>query len=699
MKKKIISLLLVFVLCIACLTGCSLLTTNSKRNLKVVVAEVNIAEVYKAESDCERKNDFATVLEDEKITKQEVLEFYNSSEASNYEGSDYETTLVNILKEIARRRVQLQYEIMYIFELAEKDSAYSNYSYDNYKSYIEAYNEAEDGNFDVYKWKFFLNQEHIDEYTYSLKKSFNNSIDTYEQRLLDEDEKESNADLRTVPTNAGVEDSEFYDTAYKIYTGFNDANNCSYEVLEGSTKKTRQKAYNTLLTNLKTNGDLKDSEDVNNVESLEFYQKLLAKQFRNAISSQFDEILEDVIAKEVATEEYITERFNKIYENQVTMYDASCSDFESAFSSISESSSVLYTPTAGKNFGYVYNILLPFNAEQTQKLSTVKNNNALSLKEYYENRELILTEIKGKDLRTTWFGGAEEYEFIATDYQLTAGSDFYKSTNGSDYLFFEDNFNGNYKLGEKSKFATIEKYTGKYAFNGSVSYDKDKDKYTLKANDVTIDDLLNEIKAYLEFNGVASSFTLSSSYDASNSVSSSGDVDYSKFIYATGSADIGTVDLNTLLVDDTSNKAYTAMSAINELQFVYSTDPGCLNTYLGYSISPYTTDYVKEFEYAAQQVVKAGVGNFAVVATDYGWHFIYCTYAVTTEGDNYTFNWADVESENEGTFSYTFYNTIKDTMINQYVTSFKNDIINVYYEEDDTVNIFEKRYQDWKVNS
>ena len=109
--------------------------------------------------------------------------------------------------------------------------------------------------------------------------------------------------------------------------------------------------------------------------------------------------------------------------------------------------------------------------------------------------------------------------------------------------------------------------------------------------------------------------------------------------------------------------------------FAYSTDTGCLNTYFGYAVSPYKTDFVKEFEYAAQYVVKEGVGTYAVTLTDYGWHIVYCTFAYQG-GEVYTYNANDKETK--GTFSYMFYETMKNNAATTAATSVQNNVMNKY---------------------
>ena len=130
---------------------------------------------------------------------------------------------------------------------------------------------------------------------------------------------------------------------------------------------------------------------------------------------------------------------------------------------------------------------------------------------------------------------------------------------------------------------------------------------------------------------------------------------------------------------------------MNELLFAYGTDPGALNSYMGYSGSPYTTSYVKEFEYAAQEAVRGGVGSYAVCATDYGWHILYCSFKYGA-GDVYGGYDHDAR-ETEGTFSNLFYESIKEAAYTNYATEEQNKVL-IEYNNDNRVTRFEKAYQD-----
>ena len=79
-------------------------------------------------------------------------------------------------------------------------------------------------------------------------------------------------------------------------------------------------------------------------------------------------------------------------------------------------------------------------------------------------------------------------------------------------------------------------------------------------------------------------------YDTNND----GEVDsYGNFVKYVGK--VNGIDTAPANYFNKESKGYKALSAVNELMFAYSTDTGCLNTYMGYAVSPYGTDFVPEF--------------------------------------------------------------------------------------------------------
>ena len=170
-----------------------------------------------------------------------------------------------------------------------------------------------------------------------------------------------------------------------------------------------------------------------------------------------------------------------------------------------------------------------------------------------------------------------------------------------------------------------------------------------------------------------------------------GVINQSANIYYKGS--VSNLNFTTDGALDKNSNSYKVLSAVNELMFAYSTDTGCLNTYLGYSIAAKeeSTSYVAEFEYAAQAAINEGVGTYYVVATDYGWHIIYVSY-VYNGGEVY--NGFDYDARNtEGTFSYYFYQSKKSSTVSSY-TNTRDSMIRYKANNDTVVTLHKDRYED-----
>jgi hypothetical protein len=384
------------------------------------------------------------------------------------------------------------------------------------------------------------------------------------------------------------------------------------------------------------------------------------------------------------------------------------SAFETAMSSMSDTSFIFYTPDttsttadddgdgAGDGaFGYIYNILLPYSTTQSNRLTelqTYLSDGVIDDDAYYIARRALLSEIKTTDQRSAWFNGETDYSFDASETSLS----YYKGANSDrNYLFFENN------LIKTEKYKQLEKYLGLYAYNGKVSKNTDG-TYSLTPNKLTIDDMLSEFVNYVNFvlgnDGSAQTPTYSSDYEATTYYKSgSKDIDYSKFVYASGLVNYGGANKKSMFV--TSSAQYRAMAAVNELQYAYTTDTSVLSQYIGYSVSAYTTSYIKEFEYAAQAAIKEAVKNncgaYTVCAGDYGWHLIYVTdFYSPAGGEVYaTPSWTAEQINTEGTFENKFYEWVKDSILTDVATTKRSTIVELF-GGDSTVTKYEKTYQD-----
>ena len=752
MKKKlirIVSLVMTAMLALGLFSGCSLgifsdmgiLVTDNQRDMQQVVAEVNLGKdktsleesfsLLSEELNSTVADQLDKVLTTDEIYKRDLVAYFMSYGYNYYsQNNSYTATFEQVMQDLVDRKIMSQFATVYYLNagevLVDRDNVTIKDGYvdisgtdgmkmngeislDGYLSAIEGKTGDEAAGAG---YSYLLADAQIKYATYVIMVSVNSAIDTYEEDYIKaEDETTSSTETRTTPTGANTLPDGYYPTKedgsidYAIYTGANSASECGeYEKKEGSTSYTRSRAYAQFIHALRENYLIgEDEKDVTDVTALSYFTTELKSQLEQMLINKFYATLAYKAAQAMSATT-LQESYQTLLNSQEASTESS--SFTTTMDSLSDTSFVVYSPK-NRKFGFVYNILLPFNTNQTKLLDSIRYTDGT--KEYYAARNTnagLLSSIEAKDQRASWFNGSEDYSFEATgDYYKNA----YNSAEGkTNYLFFKDSYVEN---GEG-----IERYAGKYPVNGTAEK-KDDGTYKLTYNLLDIDGFIDEMESYIgyvtENSSVASGKYYSGTLDdlaqwnAADKESSTfysvtadyfpkdanGVIDQSANIYYKGSvSNLGFTADGAL--DKTTN-SYKVISAVNELMFAYSTDTGCLNSYLGYSIpaKEEATSYVAEFEYAAQQAVNdgAGVGNYYVVATDYGWHIIYVSF-VYTGGEVYGgFDYN--ERNTEGTFSYYFYQSKKTSTVTEYGNN-KETMIRYNANNDTVVTLHKDRYED-----
>lgn len=693
--------------------------TRDEEDLNQVIATVDITKSENLEA--EGLSEYASAISSENITKRDLIAaYYNtaSSLSSSYSTSEIFELLVNTLTNTS---VVVQYATLSLIKdkVAEDASFLSGYQalssdVEKYELLLEGETSTNDdgGESD----RVMLAQ-------YALYSSINSSLDSQEESIINGDDQTSEAtETRTTPGGAGEEVENFLPLNddgtlnYNIYTGYTgdgysylleDSGAYADDALEGSTRSTRRLAYAQFITSLRDNYLLSEEEDVRDIMSVSYIQEEYLSQLQQQAINEYYEryqaeqeaLIESVDENGVYT--FLQNHYLSDLTDQ-TVSNSTASAFETSMSSLSDTSFILYAPategTDGGTYGYVYNILLPFSASQSVNIDSSDTS-----AQYYFERKDILTGITATDQRSAWFNGATDYSFDASQSDI----DYYGKNDGRDYLFFEDN------LTKPDRYASLDKYAGLYSYNGRVSENTDG-TYNLVPNKVDIDGFLTELENYVEYimGGDTVSIQKEDSYNASSYTDyyteetadledeSQRKIDYSRFVYATGKVDVGLDDtdlssfLSTMFVEDSA--AYKAMSAVNELQFAYTTDTSILSNYIGYSISAYETRYIPEFEYAAQTAISEGAGTIYVCAGDYGWHVIYVTATFDTAGGavyGEDIAWTADEVLTEGTFQNLYYTWIKDSTLTN-VTTNRRSVINERFGGDSTITKYEDAYRD-----
>lgn len=700
--KKTVAMLMGVALAVGA-TGCNFILTNSDADLRQTVATVDITDILKDDKEYGSKvAELDKILADKGMTtsipKRDLIAYFLSmgnTYIQNY-GYTYKDTVNMLMDNLVNRKIMSQYAVAYYLN---ENSALSA---QGCKTYVDEQIAQAKGvqktllsnHRDVLTMQYFLTengteQKEYNQAVYGLLSSLNSSLDSAESSYITATaDTHTHDETRTTPTNANTTKADYIpmDGAkldYDVYTGRNTPDSCgAYEKIDGSTATSRKKAYNTFLSNLQSYGLIKENEDTADVKLLDYYYVELSSSLEQAlINKLYEDLKEDAIDALADNDyKYVKDKYQEILNAQAHTYGSDPAAFDTALDSVSDDSFVLY---GQKNFGFIYNILLPFSASQEMQYASAKNNKANTQDDIFNARKALLNDIEAKDLRTAWFceeDSDDNYAYAVTEGYYNNGKDKGANT----YLFFENNFKN---AGENGKYESLKQYAGQYPYNGKAVYNEEDKKWDFTPYTLTINGFLTEMEGYINkvVGGEVAKKTAkdwTSAYLANNEYTDENNVvDYSKFIYYEGKVALNNTapaDYFNAKKGETVNDSYLALSAVNELMFAYSTDPGCLNSYMGYVVSPYKTDFVPEFEYAAQYAVSQGVGTYVVAPSDYGWHIIYVTF-VYGNGEVYGgVNVDDIKNENEGTFSYLFYESLKATTATNYTTEVENTVIKVY---------------------
>lgn len=715
-KKQIISdALAASVAVAATLGGCSLVTPNTSADMTQVIAEVNVANAAALDKELGAYKD--AVGTSTVIKRELVAYFLNVGYSYVQSGLSYENVFNMLMNALVENSVLTQYATLYL--LKNKADTENKSAETIISEYTALETQAE-------KYEYLLGGKGSKDVIlaeYSLLSTLNNAIDSYEKKILTESDSSNGSETRSTPANVDTEKDDYYPVDdngkldYNVYTGYEGyllSNSGAYQkdALDKTRRATRIRAYNEFISSLASSSyDLvdKSKENLRDVRSLSYIQDEYVSQLEQRIINKYYDLYEEereelLKGKGEDAYSYIQAVYEDLLNLQTKNYSSEDA-FSKALGNMNDSTFVLYAPDTSEDkgvYGFVYNILLPFSAAQSVQLSALQTRYADSEKdggysaEYYIQRNELLRQIETTDQRSAWFNGETDYAYKKDGVK---GQDYYGN---SGWLFFENNLEYTYK------YESLEKYAGAYSFNGTV-HEADGD-YVLYAKPLNIDNMLDEFVGYINYvTGTTTTYTKNDNYynlsEATlyKKVDDKDKIDYSNFVYAGGKVKFNGTENGSYVRDDEAynranllnkeSKQYKALSAVNELQYAYTTDTGVLSQYIGYSVEAGDTSYIKEFEYAAHEAIKAGAGSFAVCAGDYGWHLIYVTYTFdNASGNQYTPNWKD-NVDVEGTFENLFYEYVKSNDIKDISTTRRTQIL-AEFNLDSTVTKYQSRYQD-----
>ncbi|MBE5753599.1 MAG: hypothetical protein E7343_06030 [Clostridiales bacterium] len=675
--------------------GCEFLTTNNDKDMAQTIGEVNIASYLAGTKDfADYSDDMVNVINNggmtTKILKRDLVSAFmnvGSTYVQQY-GYSYRQTFELLMDSLVNRKIMAQYAMAYYLKNDETKTAAGCIEFVETKtnSATGKIKENFENHPEVLAIQYFLDEEDYNTAVYSLKKAINNSLDSTEQSFITADEEEHNhGEARTLPSKVDTEKTDYYpkddngNIDYEIFTGREPVGTLfgEYEKVEGSTQTTRLKAYNSFLANLSANNLILKGENTAKFVELDYYYVELGSQLEQALINKLGEDLTTAAENEL-TIDFVKEQYELDVEAQKTAYNKDFSSFGTALDSVSDTSFVLNAPV--EDYGFVYNILIPFDAWQTESYSAEKAKGYTN-SELYKKRADILQGVQAKDLRDSWFS---EHDHANYAYEVDGK-----------YYFFE---NQTEKSESKNldRYESLGQYAGNYAYNGTVTLNADDKFEKATPNKMGIDAFIAEFEGYIASQtGLTVTGSKYANYktDGNYSLNEKNEFsDYSEFMYYTGKVEGLNFNPVEFFVEGTN--AYKALSAVNELMFAYSTDTGCLNTYMGYVVSPFTTSFVKEFEYAAQYAIRElGVGGYTVCPSDYGWHIIYVSNKLDT--NVYGLKEAITQEllDTEGSFFNLYYESLKSASAQSYQTMIENNVL-VEYNNGDCVTLFTDRYED-----
>ena len=483
-------------------------------------------------------------------------------------GYTVEEALDYILDSIIDSKINVQLALNYFNELGS-DYADLNTSITN-----------------VWSAERYLTAKEVAEANYNVKKSVNDTIDTYLPEKEEDPSESYTEKVRAVPTGAvnyvhelTTEEMNAYSIDTGVYSGGN-ANDTE-----------RRTAYYMLLKSMSENGYIDDSFNwkTDNVTKTQYYKDSVKEQMENILLNKYNSYL--------IYDYYKTVDFDAIQQTYADVYASqkkakTYTEFNEMLTNASSNSPVLYNHY--DTFGYVYNLLIPMDSVQSAKLAKLDKNN---IEEYREEREEILENTTVKDLRNTWINAG--YDFNVTNNMFLND---YAVAGANSIPFVGDVIWTNSEGVTKTEKTEDGKTYYEYTVDGKV----DKDfvpEYKVTQTELSFSDFIAGMESYLFGNTL------------------------------TGN----TANVNGVPFARTAKTA-TAVSAedwkdkINELLFAFSSDDGSLNTYKGYPIAQnyeidYTETFVDEFATAGRYLLANANDylnkGYVVVASDYGYHIMF----------------------------------------------------------------------------
>ena len=276
---KFICFILTLVTCVSFLGGCNLVSVDTERDMKQVVATVKISD---------------DIPEADKIYKKDILMAY-----INYgyyyqhnQSSTMGTVIESLLKQLINTRIYVQNAII---KFDADEGIYAG--------------NIVDKNKDKWDLERYLTEDDIIDAKYHTYKDMNDFIDNYvEDKPGDKVQDTLFETVRTAPTDAKNAEKELTTAEKQAY------------IEKGIDKSNRKKAYNEVIKILEINQLLGDDYK-GDIRESEYFKSTLNDYYESRLVEKFEKCVTDS-ARKTVTYDDLKNAFIESYNRQAAMDDA-----------------------------------------------------------------------------------------------------------------------------------------------------------------------------------------------------------------------------------------------------------------------------------------------------------------------------------------------------------------------------------------
>ena len=390
MKKRLFAILAVimsFVLGLSVFSGCNLITSDSEKDLKQVIAEINIGNEGQ---------------KTEEILKRDLVMSYLNYGYELVYNRNY--TVQQAFSELMDMLVEGRIRAQYIMKYCEENNLIT----DSSKA----------------KWDYerYLTEDEIIDAKYNTIKAINELIDGYEEP---EDPLSSDTlatTERTVPTGAVNAEKELSKDDKKDYI--------KAGIIKGEIGSDRREAYNDALKVLQDNWLLGEDFKNDDLTTSDYYKNNLKSQEESILVTNYNNVIAGKARRQI-TFDVLCAKYAEMYNAQKTKITQGTETvFKDMLDGATKDSPIVYAPYGG--YTYVYNLLIGVTNDQSAEIAELNKDNKLT---YSAERRKILQTTTATDLRSTWITSG--YDFDTTSKKFTGD---YTLVNGDISYPFQGDF-------------------------------------------------------------------------------------------------------------------------------------------------------------------------------------------------------------------------------------------------------------------